>query len=56
MRWLMGRKQAVSGVLARLLVWLPQQTNVGKYRQQREDLLQLDEKLGKALAYSGKGD
>jgi preprotein translocase subunit SecA len=56
LRWLAARKKAVSGMLARLLVWLPQQANVSRYRQQRGDLLLQDEKLGQALAYSGRED
>lgn len=56
LRWLSRRSAAVTGWLARLLVWLPQHANSTKSRQQREELLLLDEKLSKTLAYSGRGD
>lgn len=53
----LARRQApVTGWLARLLVWLPQQSNRKNFRRQRDDLLLMDEKLGKTLAYSGRGD
>lgn len=55
-RWLARRKTPVTGWLARLLVWLPQQSNRARFRRQRDDLLLMDEKLGKTLAYSGRGD
>lgn len=56
LRWLSRRSSAITGTFARLLVWLPQHANSKKSQQQREDLLVLDEKLGKTLAYSGRGD
>ena len=56
LRWLSRRNPAITGSLARLLVWLPQHANSTKSRQQREELLLMDEKLGKTLAYSGRGD
>ena len=53
-----GRKpdQPIRGLRARLLVWLPQQYNRRRFQQQREDLLLMDEQLGRTLAYSGRGD
>lgn len=56
LRWLSRRSRAISGSLARLLVWLPQHANSARSHQQREELLLLDEKLGRTLAYSGRGD
>ena len=56
LRWLSRRDSAITGWLARLLVWLPQQANSARFRQQRDELLQVDEKLGRTLAYSGRAD
>lgn len=55
-RRLARRQSPVTGWLARLLVWLPQRSNRKRFRRQRDDLLLMDEKLGKTLAYSGRGD
>ena len=59
-RWLLRRleqrKKPIAGWLARAMVRLPQWANAARSRQQRDDLLQVDEKLGKTLAYSGRGD
>ncbi len=56
LRRLRRRSSPLTGWRARLLVWLPQRSNSQRFRQQRDDLLLVDEKLGKALAYSGRGD
>ncbi|MDJ0878499.1 MAG: DEAD/DEAH box helicase [Halieaceae bacterium] len=56
LRRLSRREAAITGWLARLLVWLPQRANSVRFRQQRDELLLVDEKLGKTLAYSGRGD
>jgi len=51
-----GSGKVISGPAAKLLVWLPQQANRRRARQQRLDLLNVDEKLRRVLAYSGKQD
>ncbi len=56
LRRLARRSGAITGWRARLLVWLPQRRNSLRFRQQRDELLLVDEKLGKTLAYSGRGD
>ena len=56
LRWLSRKSPPVSGFFARVLVWLPQWANSLRFRQQRMDMLLLDEKLVSAMAYSGRED
>ncbi len=56
LRWLAGRNKPLSGWRARWLVRFPQWSNSVRFRQQRDDLMLVDENLGKTLAYSGRGD
>jgi preprotein translocase subunit SecA len=57
--WLESRlapDRPLRGRLANLLVAWAQRANRRRYREQRQDLLLLDEEVGKTLAYSGTGD
>lgn len=56
LRWLSREGRVVSGLPARILVLLPQWANSARFRQQRMDMLLLDEKLVSAMAYSGRED
>ena len=56
LRWLIERGKPISGWAARWLVLQAQRGNAARFRRQRDDLLLVDEKLGKTLAYSGRGD
>ena len=51
-----GEGQPLPSGLSQLLIWLPQRQTRSKHRALRRDLLSMDDKLGKLLAYSGRSD